>query len=175
MKRWIRILLLVCLPYTAFAQSVTVDFDNPSPPGGQGSFVQGEFGGINWGSNQWRWGGPYGPNRTNNVYFGSGSGSSRDISFPTDPRLFVSIEVYALTAGTLTITDDQGQFFEQIIVTGSLQSVTTGWTMPSTVVTINFASGWDLGVDNFVHTAGAPPPPLPPDKGACVVSVASAE
>ncbi len=75
------------------------------------------------------------------------------------PRVFVGIEVYGVRGGTLTITDDQGQFLEQSIVTGSMQSVTTGWTIPSTVVTIGFTGGWDLGVDNFVYMTGAPPPP----------------
>ena len=55
----------------ASAATVTVDFDNPAPPGSAGSLLQGAFQGINFGTGQWRWGGAYGPNPTNNIFFDS--------------------------------------------------------------------------------------------------------
>ena len=38
---------------------VTVNFDLPSPSGSLDSLLSGSFGGINFGSNRWRWGGSY--------------------------------------------------------------------------------------------------------------------
>ena len=32
-----------------------------------------------------------------------------------------------------------------------LQLVTTGWTQPSTTVTVSFTAGWELGVDDIVY------------------------
>jgi len=33
-----------------------------------------------------------------------------------------------------------------------MQPVTTGWTQPSTTVTVAFTAGWQLGVDDIVYT-----------------------
>jgi hypothetical protein len=32
-----------------------------------------------------------------------------------------------------------------------MQLVTTGWTQPSTTVTVTFTAGWQLGVDDIVY------------------------
>ena len=34
-----------------------------------------------------------------------------------------------------------------------MQLVTTGWTRPSTTVTVNFTAGWSLGVDDITYSA----------------------
>jgi hypothetical protein len=158
MNYWARLLLLALFPQATIAQVAVVDFDNPAPPAAQGGFLRGEFGDIDWGSSQWRLSGPYGPNNTNSVYFGSGSGRSRDIAFTAGARVLDSLEVYALTNGTLTISDDQGQSTQQNIETGSMQSVATGWSQASNVITISFTAGWDLGLDNIMHSTAEPPP-----------------
>jgi len=33
-----------------------------------------------------------------------------------------------------------------------MQFVTTGWTRPSTTVTVSFIAGWALGVDDITYT-----------------------
>src|SRR5207249_10105487 len=50
------------------ADTTTVSFDTPAPPGGAGPF-DGVFGGIAFGTGQWAWEGPYGVDSTNNIYF----------------------------------------------------------------------------------------------------------
>jgi hypothetical protein len=131
--------------------STTVTFDNPVPPGSSGSFLNGLFQGINFGTSQWRWENAYGAGSTRHVYFGSGSGTSRTFTFSPAPRTLVSMRVFTGVAGTLTLTDNLGQTRTQAITTGSMQLVTMGWTQPSTTVTVTFPAGWELGVDDVVY------------------------
>ena len=66
------------------------------------------------------------------------------------------MRVHSTTKGTLTLSDDTGQTLTQEVSTGtlpsgSLQAVTTGWTRPSTTVTVSFTGGWELGVDDIAY------------------------
>jgi hypothetical protein len=131
--------------------STTITFDNPIPPGSSGSFLNGVFQGIDFGTNQWRWEDPYGADSTRHIYFASSSGTSRAFTFSPGPRSVISMRVFTGTAGTLTLTDNLGQTRTQTITTGSMQLVTTGWTQPSTTVTVSFTAGWELGVDDIVY------------------------
>jgi len=54
---------------------------------------------------------------------------------------------------TLTLSDDAGQTCTREVTTGSMQLVTTGWTRPSTTVTVSFTAGWSLGVDDITYSA----------------------
>ncbi len=128
--------------------STTVNFDNPAPPG---STMSGVFQGIDFGTGQWQGSGPYNVNPTNHIYFADSTGTSRTFRFPPAPRVLDSIRVYSTTPGTLTLSDDAGQTFTRAVTTGSLQLVTTGWTRPSTTVTVSFTNGWDLGVDDITY------------------------
>ena len=59
--------------------------------------------------------------------------------------------MFSTSAGTLTLADDAGQTLSQDVTTGSMQLVTTGWTRPSSTVTVSFTMGWSLGVDDITH------------------------
>jgi len=131
--------------------TTTVSFDAPAPPGGPGPFG-GVFEGIDFGTGQWAWSGPYNVDSTNNVYFASSTGTSRTFAFSPAPRVLQSLRVYATRAGTMTLADDAGQTLSQDVATGSMQLVTTGWTRPSTTVTVSFTMGWSLGVDDLTYT-----------------------
>jgi len=131
--------------------TTTVTFDNPVPPGSSGGFLNGVFQGINFGTNQWAWETAFGPDSTRHIYFSSSSGTSRSFTFSAGSRVLVSMRVFSLTAGTLTLTDNLGQTRTQAIATGSMQLVTTGWTLASTTVTVTFTAGWSLGVDDLVY------------------------
>ena len=128
-----------------------VTFDNPIPPGSSGSLLNGLFQGINFGTSQWRWENAYGADSTRHIYFASSSGTSRTFAFSPGPRTLVSMRVFTGAAGTLTLTDNLGQTRTQSITTGSMQMVTTGWTQPSTTLTLTFTAGWELGVDDIVY------------------------
>jgi len=129
--------------------SITVDFDSPSPPGSSGSLLSGIFQGINFGTGSWRWETAAGPDSTRHIYFDSSVSTSRTFTFSPAPRVLISMRVFSSVAGTLTLSDNLGQVLTQSIATGSMQLVTTGWTQPSTTVTIQFAMGWNLGVDDI--------------------------
>jgi len=131
--------------------TTTVSFDSPAPPGGPGP-LNGVFAGINFGTGQWAWSGPYNVDSTNNVYFADSTGTSRTFAFSPAPRVLQSLRVYATSAGTLTLSDDAGQTLSRNVTTGSMQQVTTGWTRPSTTVTVSFTMGWSLGVDDIAYT-----------------------
>ncbi len=141
---------------TTFAAStstppVTVTFDNPAPPGSSFSYLNGVFQGIDFGTNSWRWEGPYGVDPTNNIFFDSSSGTSRMFTFSPGPRVLMSMRVFSSSNGTLTLTDNLGQTKTQTITTDSMQTVATNWVQPSTTITVSFTNGWNIGVDDIVY------------------------
>lgn len=141
------------------AQTTVVDFDNPAPPGVSGDLLNGVFQGLNFGTGQWRWEGPFNVDTTNNIFFDSSVGTSRNFSFSPAPRFLLSMNVFTLTNGTLTLTDNLAQTFTRAITTGSMQHIVTNWTQASTTVTVNFTAGWDLGLDDITYSTVAPPGP----------------
>ncbi|MDJ0928347.1 MAG: InlB B-repeat-containing protein, partial [Gammaproteobacteria bacterium] len=151
-----RILMLsIVLVGGAYGQTVVVDFDNPQPPGSSFSLLN-QHAGIDW-QNAWRWEGPYGPSDSNHIFFHNGNGTSRTFGFQSGPRVLEAIDVFAMANGSLTLSDDQGQLLTQALSPGAVITVPTGWVQPSTVVTVAFTGGWDLGVDNITHRpAGGP-------------------
>src|SRR5207237_6109734 len=79
-------------------------------------------------------------------------GTSRTFRFSPAPRLLASMRVFTTGAGTLTLSDDLGQTITRAVATGAMQLVTTGWTLPSTVITVTFSSGWNLGIDDVTYS-----------------------
>ena len=151
-------------PRIAVAQtppSTTVTFDNPVPAGNPFDFLNGLFNGINFGTGQWRWEEAYSVNSTNHIFFSSDV-QSRSFTFSPGPRMLTSIRVFSDQSGTLTLTDNNSQTRTQLITTGSLQTVTTGWTQPSTSVTVTFTGGWYLGVDDIIYSDVSAPDTIPP-------------
>jgi glucose/arabinose dehydrogenase len=143
---------------TGSAETTTVTFDTPPPPG---SSLNGVFQGIDFGTAQWQWTGPYNVDPTNSIYFRDSTGTSRSFRFAPAPRVLNSLRVYSPRPGTLTLSDDTGQTLTYGVTVGSLQLVTTGWTRPSTTVTVSFTNGWALGVDDITYSTTAPTPPPP--------------
>ncbi len=130
-------------------RTTTVNFDTPAPPHGPGA-LDGVFEGIDFGTGQWAWRGPFDVDPTNSIYFNNSTGTSQTFQFFPAPRVLTSMRVFsATTPGTLTLSDDLGQTLTQAVTTGSMQLVTTGWTGQSTAVTVSFTTGWDLGIDDI--------------------------
>ena len=125
-------------PLSIVAQPLAVTFQNPSPPGGVDSFVNGTYQGLNFGTSQWRWSGPYAANPTNSIYFGSATATSRTFSFASGARVLNSINVYTTVAGTLTLSDGVNSAITRNITVGSMQLVTTNWTLPATTINVTF-------------------------------------
>ena len=147
---FIGILSLICS--TALGQETTLDFDNPAPVGVSGALINGEYQDVDFGSGQWRWGSAYDVNPTNHIFFDSGVGTARSFSFVATPMLLQSLTVFTTSAGQLTLNDDRGQTATVTVAPGALQIVTTNWGNASSIVTIGFSGGWELGVDDIVFT-----------------------
>ncbi len=142
----------------AWAQTTPVNFDNPQPPGSSDSAIQGQFQGINFGTNQWNWTGPYAADPSNSIYFSSNV-QSRTFTFSSSPQILQSVRAYTSAgSGTLNISDNLGQTKSQTISTGSMQFVQTGWTQSSTTVTVTFSGGWNLGLDDITYAISSPVP-----------------
>ena len=133
-------------------EEITVTFDDPDPPGSPGNLLSGVFEGIDFGTGRWRWEGGFGPNDTNHIFFDSGVGTARTFQFALGPSVLESLRVFTGTAGTLTISDEQGQLVSRTLTPGTMQLIQTGWAESSTTVTINFTAGWELGVDDIVYS-----------------------
>lgn len=128
-----------------------ITFDNPAPAGSPGSYLNGTFQGIDFGTNKWRWEGPRLADTTNHIYFSSATSNRRTFSFSTPPKVLKSLRVFSGIAGTLTLSDNLRQTKSQFVSTGSMQVVTTNWTQPSKTVTVEFTQGWELGLDNIEY------------------------
>src|SRR3989441_6496809 len=105
---------------TATAQTTTVTFDSPAPPGSSSSLLNGVFQGIDFGTGQWRWEAAYNVDPTNHIFFDSPSGTSRSFQFSPGPRVLTSMRVFTSGAGTLTLSDDRGQTLTRTVPTGSM-------------------------------------------------------
>ncbi len=147
---------------TLLAQSTTVTFDSPLPPGSPDSYLNGSYAGIDFGNSQWRWSGPYASDPTRSIYFAQSSDSLRRFSFSGGPRLLSRLSVYTTKNGTLTVSDGVNPNVTRTVTIGSMQQVATGWTQAATTVTIQFSGGWSLGVDDIVYASSSLPPPPPP-------------
>jgi len=132
--------------------ATTVTFDNPVPSGSSGSYINGVFQGIDFGTSQWRWEGPWYVDNTNHIFFGSNV-TSRAFTFSPAPRTLISMRALSDVAGTLTLTDNLGQTKTQAIATGSIQTVTTGWAQASTTITVQFTAGERLAIDDIIYSA----------------------
>src|SRR3989442_13862316 len=148
------LVLLVALAWaeTATGQTTTVNFDTPAPPGSSFDLVNGVFQGIDFGNGQWRWESAYDVDPTNHIFFDSPSGTSRTFRFSPAPRILTSLRVFTSGAGTLTLSDDRGQTATRTVPTGPIQLVATGWVQASTVITVTFTSGWNLGIDDITYS-----------------------
>src|SRR2546425_12207393 len=147
---------------TATAQTTTVTFDSPAPAGSSFSLLNGVFQGMDFGTGQWRWESAYNVDSTNHIFFDSPSGTSRTFRFSPAPQILTSLRVFTSGAGTLTLSDDRGQTLTRTVTTGSMQLVATGWVQASTVITVTFTSGWNLGIDDITYSGAGGADTIPP-------------
>jgi len=137
------------------AQTATtvVTFDNPAPSAGTGAMPV-TFDGMTFGA-AWSWEPAWNADTTNNVYFSSAAGNTQSFGF-VQPEIFVSLQVFGNAAGTLTLTDDQGQTTTfQVTKTRTMYTVITGWTKASKTVNVTYTRGWHGAYDNFTYTRHA--------------------
>ena len=139
------------LTVTAPSAVVVVNFDSPAPGGSPYTSLNGIYGGINFGTNQWAWEPAYLNDPTNNIYFNSASGNTRTFQFASGSHVLISMKVATSVPGTLILTDNTGQVKTQIVSGSSLQLVTTGWKNPSSTITVTFTAGWNIEFDDITY------------------------
>jgi len=153
MKRVMALLLLV----GGFASaSTTVNFDSPGCP----SSKVGTYGGITWPS---VWGcekAKYTNDTTKSISWTSQITSST-FSF-VSPAVLTELWAGGGSLGSITISTDQGEHVSLAITQAKkMTDYVTGFTLPATVVTVTYAGGWTIELDNLVYSAGpAPPAPI---------------
>ena len=77
------------------------------------------YGGMTFGAS-WSWESAWQLDTTNNIYFSSAASNTQSFGF-VQPEVFVSLQVFGDAAGTLTLTDDQGQITTfQVAKTGTI-------------------------------------------------------
>jgi len=148
--------LLAALPFM-FAATVSqaqtpitvVTFDNPAPSAQAGA-MPATFDGMTFGPS-WSWESSWNADSTNNVYFSSATNNTISFGF-VQPEIFISLQVFADAAGTLTLADDQGQTTTlQVTQTGTIYTARTGWTKASKTVSVTYTQSWHAAFDNFTY------------------------
>lgn len=138
-----------------------VNFDSPACATGS---LPASFNGITWSQSPAGWSceGAWNADSTRHIFFTSSAQKQASLTFAS-PQIFVSVQVFVDTIGTLKITDDANQSISfNVAKTGTIYTVTTNWTKASNTVMFNYSAGWASGFDNFIFKAPTPPPPPPP-------------
>ena len=144
-------LLFMFAATVSHAQTATtvVTFDNPAPSAAGGA-MPATYGGMTFGAS-WSWESAWQPDTTNNIYFSSAASNTQSFGF-VQPEVFVSLQVFGDAAGTLTLTDDQGQITTfQVAKTGTIYTVITGWIKASKTINVTYTQGWHAAYDNFTY------------------------
>ena len=145
------------------AQSTTVTFDSPLPAGAPDSFFNGAYQGIDFGTSQWRWSGPYSSDPTRSIYYATSNSASRSFSFVGGARVLTNLAVYTTKNGTVTISDGVDPSLTRTVTTGAMMQIATGWSQAAATITVAFTSGWSLGIDDIVYrSASSTPDGVPP-------------
>ncbi len=137
---------VACATVPSSGTAVAVDFDNPAPSGSSGSWMT-TFGGINWGSSQWKWwGAESGMDATNHVDFGASGVTSRQFTFSPGPKTLTTVTFVSYKSGMVTVSDNNGQKTAVSLVPGQAVVATLGWTKASTTIKVSSSVGWDMAI-----------------------------
>ena len=134
--------LAVFLLLSADAYAVTtIDFDSIENP----SDILHQTSDIDF-QNQWHFSGPYDVDDTNSIW------SELAVpSFVMSDKVLVSVDVYALNACTLTISDGINNDYTQELPSGQMVSIATGWNRVSAEIQF-IGCGADLGISTIRYT-----------------------
>jgi hypothetical protein len=136
---------------TLTAGAVTVTFNDLTNPN---RVLTGQYptGIISWGTgSSWWLSGPWGLFTTQSISFNGSTQTSGSFSFLAGNRL-VSLQAYNGGTGSTTVTlSCAGQTSaQQAVAAGTVATISTGWTVACTPVTISNTNGWNTNFDNLV-------------------------
>lgn len=142
--------------FTTAASQTMVTFDdlgNNHSAFGCCQYLNGIYAGIDWGTNVWLISDPWGALTTRNVSGPAVTGSST-FSFTFSPaRTLLSIQAYngGSSPSTVSLACTGLPTVSQTVPTGTLATVSTGWTSICATVTVTSANGWNTNFDNLVY------------------------
>jgi hypothetical protein len=104
---------------------------------------------IDWGTNVWWVATPWGQFTTNSISFNRAGITSGAFSF-VNPKRLVSVKAYngGSTASTITLSCAGNTNKVQTVAAGQLLTISTGWTVGCSTVTIGSSNGWDTNLDD---------------------------
>jgi hypothetical protein len=126
----------------------TVGFDDlPDGP------INGVYAGLDWGAGVFAVGGPWEGIASKNAYLNtSGDPSTGRISAGAGAFLLKSLRATSDAAGTITLTDNNGQTASLTLTAHTPATLTTGWTVPSDWVDVTSSTGWNIVFDDFTYS-----------------------
>jgi thermitase len=143
-----------------------VVFDDLSSPN---RVLNGQYpnGVLDWGSNRWYLSEPWGLFGTNSVGFNGGGVLSAPMTVLAPWRL-AQFDAYngGSVASTISVTCGGVSPVARVVNRGQVVTLSTGWSVACSPVTIGSTNGWDTNLDNFVvassgGTVGATSTPTP--------------
>ncbi len=142
---------VVPTPTPAPPGAVVMDFDNPQPPNNVYGLIPGIFGDINFGNNQdWHWQAPYDADSSNSIFPNTSFPAS--FSFATGAKNLISIRFFSDQAGTVTVSDENGQSASMLIPADSqMHTLFLNFAQPSNIVTIDFPFIWKMALDDITY------------------------
>ena len=107
---------------------------------------------IDWGTNVWWVAAPWGQFTTNSISFNRAGITSGSLSFVIPKRL-VSIKAYngGTTASTITLSCAGNTTTVQSVAVNQLVTISTGWTVGCSTVTVGSSNGWDTNLDDLTY------------------------
>jgi hypothetical protein len=160
MKKVSLLLFLYLLPaLPAIAQTTVVGFDSPAAPCSTNGFTA-TYQGIDFTAAAWDCENPKLPGQTGLSISWDDSPTRTSGSFKlVTPAIFASLSAATSSgSGTLTVTSDAGETYSHAI-TGTFQTLQTGFMKPASVITIKYPGGWTLELDNLTYTIPSVTPP----------------
>lgn len=106
----------------------------------------GTYGGIVW--SNWYLSGPWSVHTSKSLSYPNGSTFSKTFAFVT-PKTLVSLKAGGDTASTITLSCAGNPNKVQSIPANTLTTITTGWAVPCTTVTIASTNGWHTNFDDL--------------------------
>jgi len=135
-------------PTTITAGTTTVNFDSPTCP----SSNVGTYGGITWPS---PWGcekAGYANDSTTTMTW-TQMITSKTFTF-VKPSVLTSLRAGGGSTGNITVSTDQGESVSlKITQTKTMTLYQTGFTKPATTVTVQYAGGWTMELDDLIYSA----------------------
>lgn len=141
------------LSFTAY-YSGHITFDDLSP----NVALNGEYpiDEIDWGTGKWFLSGPWAGNTANSASFAGPGITSQTFTFLT-PRILTSVRAWnGGSATTVTLACAGNTTKAQSVSGGASPTITTGWSVPCSTVTVTSGNGWNTNFDDLI-IAGSPP------------------